>query len=308
MDTINVKAPQIGMSGEYRAVLRNEDESVIYDSGWQDNLVTTRGEYLYASRDGAGLDWASRMYIGSSGAAPAYSDTAMGSILASSGTVIVSDGTYNGGSPNYEHYMTKTFRFNAGVGTGQVRELGMGTNAATNYLFSHHLLTAVINKLANNILDVSYRFTIWPSLIETTQSPILIDGVNYECKTSWYNLAETSLTTVFDEYQTTSPIRVYDGVKAGPTDSDPSGDVATSGSATSHTFATGSQTVTGVFGLTNGNTILEIIKTAGIRTTNSFWIQTEFSALDGPDFGGGIPKDGTKELTLNWTLTYGERP
>ena len=308
MDTINVKVPQIGMSGEYRAVLRNEDESVIYDSGWQSNLITTRGEFLYGDRDGAGQTWDSRMYIGSSGATPQYSDTAMGSILAFSTTVTVSDPStsYNGGPPNYERWQTKTFRFVAGVGTGTVRELGMGTNAGTNYLFSHHLLAAPIVKAGNNILDVSYRFTIWPSTIETTQSPILIDGVNYECKTSWYNLTQND--SPFTEYEALNVGKVYDGIKAAPTDLAPSGDEASGGTSGSDTFATGSQRMFSIYGLSNGNTISGIIKTATNRMSNSFHIQTEFNALDGPDIGGGIPKDGTKELTLIWTLTYGERP
>jgi len=253
------------------------------------------------------------MYIGSSGATPQYTDTAMGALLGNSGTVTVSDGPYNGfaeyGSPNYERYQTKTYRFNADVGTGTVRECGVGTNAASNYLFSHHLLAVPIVKTANNILDVSYRFTVWPSLIETTQSPILIDGVNYECKTSFYDLARTSLPDQFNEYKVSTGGNVWDGAKADPpTNVNPSGDNASVQTTYSDTFATGSQRVVQYSGLTYGNTDLNIVKTATIQMSNWLWIQTEFSALDGGDIGGGIPKDATKENTFIWTVTYGERP
>jgi hypothetical protein len=232
----------------------------------------------------------------------------MGAFLAMSPTVTVTDGPFNAGSPNYERYQTKTFRFNAGAGTGTVQECGMGTNAGLNYLFSHHLLDTPIVKAANNILDVSYRFTVWPSLIETTAPSVLIDGVNYECKTSFYDLARTALPDQFGKYTVGTDNKVWDGVKAAPTDVTPSGDSAADQSSVSSAFATGSQQMTQSSGLTQGNTTLGIIKTATMQMANWMYIQTEFSALDGGDIGGGIPKDNTKESTLVWTATYGERP
>ena len=311
MDTINLKAPHLGLSGEYRAVLYNEDGSVAYDSGWDKNLITTRGEYLY-SHHVAFQSWFTYCHIGTSDTAPNVSDTTLGAWLADSSSVINTDpgNSYNGGSPNYERWQTKTWRFVAGVGTGLVQEMGLGTiNNDPSYLFSHHLLDTPINKAANQTLDVSYRFTAWPSIIETEVNSVLIGGVNYTCRTSFYNATNTAFA-VFNEYTPASnSCDTYDGIKAALTASAPSGDNGTSSTSPSmNTNGTGITNISAFFGLTIGNTPLNIVKTAVFRMNNGFNIQTEFEAEDGPDIGGGIPKDATKEMTLNWQLTWGERP
>jgi hypothetical protein len=222
-----------------------------------------------------------------------------------------STGVQNGGADDYEHFETRTYRFGAGVGTGTVREMGIGNAIAGNYLFSHHLLDTPIVKAAGNSLDVSYRFTIWPSLIETTATPISIGGEDYTCKTTFYNLAGTigSPFTLYTPVSGAWP--VFDGSPAGPLDANPSGNSAngaSGGAATISNRQAGSIDFSFFYGLTFANTATDIITVTTFRTSNWFYIQTEFEALTGPGIGGGIPKDATKELTLNWRLTWGEKP
>ena len=174
MDTINLKVPHISFRGEYRAILRNEDESIVYDSGWERNLITTLGENLY-SHEVNFSNWYTNCIIGSSGATPQYTDTVMGALLAKTTNILSNDpvsNSYNAGANDYERYVTRTWRFGSGIGTGTVAEMGLGVTGSSNYLFSHHLLDTPIVKASNQSLDVSYRFTIWPSLIVTTATPI----------------------------------------------------------------------------------------------------------------------------------------
>jgi hypothetical protein len=314
MDTINIKGPHLGFSGEWRAILRNEDESIISDSGWEPNLITTRGEFLYSNVIGG--TWFDYAHIGSSGAAPSIGDTILGAWLAKVGTYSVSDpvsGSYNGGINDYERWATRTWRFGAGVGTGTVEEMGLGTNSGleVSYLFSHHLLTVPIDKGVGQSLDVSYRITIWPSLIETTNTPVLIGGVNYTCDTSFYNA--TNIGGSVSPFQicsvhTTNLSPTYDGDKAALTDSQPAGDSGVSGVSSMNTNGTGISNVSTFYSLTQGVTDLGIVRTAVFRLINYFQIQTQFNALDGPAPDTGIPKSAAQELTLNWQITWGERP
>jgi hypothetical protein len=313
MSIINLKGPHLGFSGEYRAVLRNEDGSLAHDSGWEPNLITTRGEFLY-SHHVAFQFWFNDCHIGDGATAPDITDTELTSWLAQSTSVVNTDPAGNsagGVGPNYERWVTKTYRFGAGVGDGTIREMGLGISTSTaSYLFSHHLLTAPIVKGPGQTLDVSYRFTIWPSLIETEALSVLIGGVNYDCLTSFYDLTNIAASS-FSEYNvaTVGSSYTYDGIKAGPEDTEPAGNQSSQdGVETVNTNGTGVFNVQVFYALGSGNTATNEVRTATIRMNNAFHIQTQFTAIDGPNIGGGIPKDAEKEMTLNYQMTWGERP
>ena len=145
MTTLTLDSPKIGIGGEFRAVLRNPDESIAYDSGWGDNLITNLGLTMFSSLDG--LVPFSYCYIGNSTAAPAVGQTTMPSLLASvAPSTQTPTNSTNVGTPNYERFATKTWRFGAGVGTGTIQDMGVGaTSTSVGGLFARHLLTVPID-------------------------------------------------------------------------------------------------------------------------------------------------------------------
>ena len=313
MTTITLDSPKFGIGGEFRAVLRNPDESIAYDSGWGDNLITDLGLTLYSELT-TGFPF-SFCYIGNSATAAAVGQTAMPSFLAAiSGSTQTPSQSTNVGAPNYERYATRTWRFGAGVGTNTIQDMGVGsTSNSVAGLFARHLLTVPIVKAANQSLDVSYRFTVWPSLIESELNSVLIGGVNYTCKTSLYDLTYSN-TNIFSEigtlFASSGYFTVYNGVKATPTGAAPSGTTGTVGGSRTQTNLVGAQMdITNFYGLNIANTANNILRTATFRLSNgSFYAQTEFTAEDGPGIGEGIPKDLEHELTLRWRLNWGRRP
>jgi len=315
MTILTLKSPKFGMSGEFRAVLRNPDESVAYDTGWGDNLITDLGEIQFCVLDVNNPF--TRCYIGNSATAAAVGQTAMPSFVASATSPTTSTpSSTNVGAPNYEKYTTKTWRFNAGVGTGTIQDMGIGstTNSVAG-LFARHVLTSPVVKAANQSLDVSYRFTLWPSLIESEVTGVLIGGVNYTCKTSIYNLTNNTggdnFGVITFKSGSTNYWTVYNGIKATPTGTAPSGTTAVmTGTFRSNYNQVGAQMDALVFyPLNAGNTANNIIRTATARIDpGAFYLQTEFTATDGPGIGDGIPKDLERELTLNWRLNWGRRP
>ena len=311
MTILTLDSPKFGISGEFRAVLRNPDESIVYDSGWGDNLITDLGLIIWSDLDPAYPF--SRCYIGDSATTPAVGQTAMPSFLASitSPTQTPASST-NAGAPNYERYATKTWRFGAGVGTGLVQDMGIGsTTNSVGGLFARHVLTVPINKLANQTLDVSYRFTVWPSLIESELNSVLIGGVNYPCQTRLYDLTYVN-TNIFNEIgqnNGSSAYRIcYNGVKAAPTAIAPSGTTAGAQYGGNYNQVGAQSDFLLFYGLNDGNTSNNILRTATARIDPGlFRMQTEFTAEDGPGIGEGIPKDNEHELTLQWRLNWGRK-
>ena len=313
MTILTLDSPKFGISGEFRAVLRNPDESIAYDSGWEDNLITNLGESLYSILT---ANFSTYCYIGSGSTSASITSTQMVLFRASQSTYTQTPSASSGGiGPNYERYATRTYRFGAGVGTALITEMGMGgTSNSVGGLFAWHGLTVPINKLSYQSLDVSYRFTVWPSLIESEviNVPIGDEGVLYTCKTSLYNLTYIN-SGIFGElgiaFQSSGYFNMYNGIKAGPEDTAPSGTTGTTGVSRTVFNGTGAQFDFNLFyPLTAGNTANNILRTATWRTdTSIFYMQTEFTAENGAGIGDGIPKDDQHELTLRFRMNWGRK-
>lgn len=148
----------LGVKGRYRLIKRKAGKQT-FDSGWFSNLITDQGmdflatsnQYLFACQ------------VGSSSVAPAFTDVALGSIIAgasSPSAESVIDTT------NRYAISRRTFTFFAGTATGNISEVGVGTATTGSTLFSRALVLdsmgtpTTITVLADEDLVVIYELWI----------------------------------------------------------------------------------------------------------------------------------------------------
>ena len=296
-----------GLRGEFRAILRNSDESIVSDSGWNSNLIVDNAGWLldqwYA--------WYTWMAIGSSATAPATNNTSIGALLPLG---IISGGTnplpYTDYprppvAPNYERYSVKKYRFVAGKGTGTVNEFTLGSNNLGTDIFCRHVLPAPIPKAADQSLDVYYRIYWYPDLIPRTGT-VMIKGVSYDWETSFFNLVgyNYSCFAHYDHNSTfASNFRVYDGAKASPTGGTPTGNTANTGIKSYVNDGAWYRTNRFTAGLDNCNTASNTIKVITVPTYTYHNMQIQI--LDSATGLNGFPKDNTEEMTVDWKITWG---
>lgn len=122
------------------------------------NLITNGG----LDRMGDNPDWLTWAQVGSGSAPPLVTDSALVSRVAGSDTVVSSSPGTTTIAPYYT-WMRKTFRFAAGVATGNLSEVGISW-LTTGALFSRALildsggLPTTITVLADEVVDVTYEF------------------------------------------------------------------------------------------------------------------------------------------------------
>ena len=115
------KRPNIGLSGEYRLVVRRVvDGGVTRDTGWIPNLITDAG----LNRLGSG-GWSGWCHIGTGTTAPAVGDVALAAQAASTSSTVPGGATSNSGSPLYRTTTTLAYRFNTGQLNGNYTEVGI---------------------------------------------------------------------------------------------------------------------------------------------------------------------------------------
>ncbi len=300
---------QFKIYGEFKAILYNEDGSIAKETDWEHNLIVNNGLIIYGTSS-----WWSKCTIGSDNTAPVNTDTTIGSLLgthvASSSVVGAADYPNPVVGPNYERWSIRKWRFVAGNGTGIIREftLGMGDNG-TN-IFCRHVLSSEVTKGASQIVDIFYRFYVYPELTPTTGS-VLVGGVNYDWECSNFNLTARN-TTLFVPMDFnlifSSFFKAYDGAKAGVEDTTPTGDSATGATKTFLASGSGYEDWRFNIGLDDCNTDTNKITVITIPLATGHKVQCTFEATDGPDIGGGIPKDYTKEMTASLKILWSRYP
>lgn len=272
------------------------------------NLILDSGLNRYGSSNAVSAHIGGCL-IGSDINEPIPSQTTMSSVLAGSSTLV---NTSNAGSnTTVIPYWTKrqwTYRFAAGVGTGDINQIGIGWGVNANGTYSGLFSLArlkdknnnpiTITKLANEVLDVRYELQIILPSSDVTGTAV------FEDKT--YNfIMRPAKAGSWDSYQpvryTTATGLFYTG-DIGSQLNQPSG---TSASGVANTL---SASVAGTFyadgtisaGLTNANL------SGGIRSIlldfagHSWQIQFN-NALD----GSKIPKDSTRVFSLNFRISFG---
>lgn len=185
-----ITVPAATVKGEVRAILRDENLKVVRDTGWAPNIVTDTGMVNFGKVAAGNGSWYNYTHIGSSGTAPAVTDSTLGGWLAYSNVSLPFTYGPTPSAPNYEYSSIIGRRFNAGVGTGTVREIGL-SNATTNqYMAIRTLLGTPIVKAADQVLDAYHRLTVYPNLNDIT-GQTTIEGQLYDYTLRPWRLPDT---------------------------------------------------------------------------------------------------------------------
>lgn len=299
----------LGVKGEVRAMLWNPDGSLAHDSGWNRNLIL---DNFGTHADEWSPTWHTWCCIGSDGSAPATGQTSIGAFLAGTSSSVnpmpYADYPRPPVAPNYERYSIARWRFNAGEGTGTVREFTLGLLNTGGNACVRHVFPAEIPKAADQTLDVFYRITWYPDLTPRT-GQVTVNGVLYDWESSFFNVdnyntglfTRVGISMTFNSY-----FKVYDGAKAGLLDNAPSGNTANSAIRSFVSQAAWERTERFTAGLDWCNTASGQIKVITVQLYTSHELQIE--VLDNATGLSGIPKDNTEELTVDIKITWGRYP
>lgn len=299
-----------GVSGEFRYDLYDQEEdgslTLVHASDWGSNLITNQG-----LDDMTEYGWNNHCILGDGAGTPSESNNVIFGFMDRHNS---NEGEVNEalGAPEYKMRGTIVKRFNAGVATGTITNMGMSHLTDGTRLTAHHEVSPAVVKGANQVLDVSYRATWWPDLIDRT-SIHTIGGVDYDViirsrdidSTQVSPLARIGPDTWYPHWT------VWDGPIGTITES-PTGNT---GGGTNYGVwdVKGWEVVNTImfrkcyvfFSLNNGNTATNRIRSSAGNTLWSQAWQCQFTARPGePGEGLGIPKDYTKELTLHYKILW----
>jgi len=303
---------EMKIGGEFRCILRNSMGDPVYDTGWFHNLVTNTGLANMHTQN-----WFGNLHIGASASAPAFTDSTLGSWLAKHSTSLGYTEGPGPVAPNYEYYATHGWRFNAGVGTGTVAELGLSWQATNVSMCIRALVTPSVVKAVDQVLDVYYRFKLWPSLVDVV-GVIPINGEDYDyilrgkhLNTNDYQRPFTALRWPTDG----SYIHTYQDNIAALT-SGPSVATGSGGSNNAETYAgiivgSGSDAGAGTgyidtqyrYHLDESNSVggVRSVSLRGPTAVSNKGIQCQFDRVSD---GAKILKDNTKELYFTFRFQY----
>jgi len=300
--------PQMGIGGEWRCILKNSMGGIEYDSGWFPNLITNTG--LVNMYRGTGGYWYFHCHVGGSNTAPANTDTTLGSWFGVHSVGLTTTHGPTPVAPNYEYYSIAGYRFNAGVATGLIQELGLSRNSNNSEMSVRSIISPAINKLPSQILEIYYKFTIWPPIVDTV-GVVSIEGNNYNyiarlcnanstfIQNTFMNFAFSTSGSYCDPFQSTiGTITGQPNTQAG-NDAN-SGTVVANGSGFSQTQY--------YFSVDNGNSNDGL----GIRSFRIGYepsqyksFQFEFSRVSD---SAKILKNSNKDLYLDVRLNWARRP
>lgn len=297
--------------GEFRLVLRNSMGGIVQDTGWFPNLVTDTGLVHMAVGGTGGLAWFSNCHVGSSSTAPATTDTALVSWL---GVHTSGKATTYGPTPvapNYERWQQNGWRFAAGVATGTIRELGLSFRNYNADMSVRALVSPAVAKAADQVLDVYYRLTIWPNTGDVTGTTTIAgESYNYIVRPSYINSATWACITSYGPYTSAAAHKAYGGVlgtvTGEPTVFDNStGDNGYSDSINTTGIGSGYCDWQAYWGLDSANDYGQVtaFRTPSTLTGATGSMGWQISTLKVSD-GSGIPKDVTKEMYLDFRMTW----
>ena len=292
---------QVKMKGEYRFTIKSAAGVILRETDWMDNLITNYGK----DQIGLGVALGAYCRIGTGNTTPAVTDTQLVSQSASTGNTVGTPTAVNNGTPNYETVYTVTYEFALGAVVGNMAEIGIGTAASGATLASRALIVnsggtpTTITVLSSEILDVTYRFTLYPKLTDSTGS-VTISGTAYS-----YTARATNIATVLSTNPQGALLSAINGSNAyngaiGATTGYPAGTATplTAGSFLTYTAGNYYRDFTISAALSVGN--LSGVITA--ITTNLGNGGVVFQSQIG--FGTAIPKDNTKVLNLTFRQAW----
>lgn len=316
------KLPAVRVRGRFKLEIVKADGRVRQVLEFP-NLITNNGLDILSGTVGSGL-WSVVCCVGTGTTAPANTDTALTAILASTSTIF-SHSNSNGSTSPYAASAITTWQFAQGAAAGNISEVGCGPT--TTSLFSHALILdsggspTTITVLSNEFLNVTYTLEMLPPLSDVTGT-ITLATLNYgytiraanvtnSGDDPGWNLDQYSPGNIvaFDSYigdawsfQASSTIGLITGQPSGTANHSP-GPLAGS----SYTVGSYNLTSTWTWGINDGNLtggIGAILLQAGRRSVVGVGTEPGCRGCYQIAFGTPIPKDNTKQLTLNFNIAW----
>ena len=303
---------RVGISGEYKLIVRHGDGTIKRETEWFDNLILDSG--LNAMGTIAAID---RCAIGTGTTAAVASQTALIAFAASTITVVTSTNTAQASAP-YFTTRTTTFRFALGALNGNYSEVGVGWANAS--MFSRALIvdgvgaSTTITVGSAEQLDVVYRLKIYAPTADVVGT-VTISGVSYNMTgraaevTAYASFSQPGEQAITVATPFTQALVIYAG-QIGLVTGLPAGStVAYNGTATNSAYTNNSLVRQAVFAIPL-NTVLPSnapMKSFFVRTNGLGNLEFQYQFEKVSD-GTGIPKDANKTLSMTFQVGWGRRP
>jgi hypothetical protein len=304
---VDVGMPQSRVSAKGRYQLRKLKNGVYTgeETPWFDNIILDSG----LNRWGTGTIILGAA-VGTGTTTPAATDTGLETQITYTTTTGTGHNviTAAGVSP-YNNTRTFVYRTALGALNGNYSEVGVGW--ASGSMFSRARILdgggspTTISVASDEQIDIVYQLSVYPPLTDFTDT-VSISGVSYTVtgRASQVNTTSSS-NAAWEVPAATFPLFIIGGSYAfdngiGAITSGISGGASGGGVATSNSYSNLSLQRTGF--VTSG--LADANRPSGIRSTLVIWgdlggFQYEFSPL--------IPKDATKTLVLNYSITWARR-
>jgi hypothetical protein len=296
-----------GLRGMYKIEAVKPDGSRRLLADWFSNLITDNGLELIGTTGG----YFGYCSVGSGNATPNNSDTALQTLVGTTSTLTTVTNVAQSTSP-YFGTISLTYRFAAGVATGNLAEVGIGYDPTGISLFSRALIVdslgspTTITVLSTEALDVTYQLRLYVPTADVTGT-VVISGTSYG-----YTLRAANATSASDwspvQYSNiggASQLTVGQGTIGGVTVLPTYSDSTTGSSPVLQTYGAGNHYLDAIttFGLTEGNVV------GGINALDYSCGQT-FGRLGRfqIQLSASIPKDASHTLTLTVRHTWGRYP
>ncbi len=292
--------------GRYKIEIAGPDGRRRIAADWFKNLITNGGmDQLGLSSSGG--NFFNICAVGSGNATPAFTDTALQTLVGSTSTQQGSTYTAAATSP-YFGTSTIVFDFPAGTATGNLSEVGIGPFTTT--LFSRALILdgsgnpTTITVLSSESLFVTYQLEQFVPLTDVTGT-ITIAAVSYSYTLRAANATQSNqwaarasdgggLLTV------ASACAAFNGT-IGAITGQPSGTSSANSGVSNNAYSSGSFTNSGTatWGLGAGNL------SGGISAVTVFFGPSNASRGQYQiSFSPAIPKDSSHILTLSFSTTW----
>lgn len=303
----------VGLAGRYKLEAIRPDGRRRPLADWFSNIITDGG----LNRMGTD-DYLTHCHVGTGSGAPATTDTALGTFVASTNTFQSSTAAAQGSAPYYGS-QTNVYRFAAGEAEGNLSEVGIGWGGTSSGpLFSRALILdgggspTTITVLSDEVLDVTYELRVVPPTGDesynvdddgpagTTHAVVLraaevTSATASTAATGWGTNSQVGSNVFLLSSPSPKP-RAYSGALGAITGS-PSG-TTDNGSSTSNTSYVNNsleRVSSAFFDLNDGN----VGDIAALRfgfASAGMW-QASFTPA--------IPKDNTKVVTFGLSVSWG---
>jgi hypothetical protein len=306
---------KIGYAGFYKLDVLNPDKTLKKSTGWFPNLITNNGLDLLSSSLVLNT-----VCVGTGNTAPAFTDTALVAQVGATTNIVGGSETVQGSAPYYGT-TNQEWQFPQGAAAGNLAEVGVGS--ASNNLLSRALILdgggnpTTITVLPNEFLNVTYSLRMVVPTSDVVGS-VLLSGVTYN-----YTIRASRAATASHNFgwlprrfnpgfisntqgvMTGSCIRVTNGTINESITGFPSGTSIQNGSGSSSAYVAGTfnRASTYTWGINEGNigiTAMEVQYGGYQPVGSAFQIGGRGSWQIG--FDAPIPKDNTKQLTLNFNV------